>query len=315
MESNVHYPTDLNLLWDALRKTIQGTSNLCKKYGFQGWRKQKNWLCQIKKLFLKAQRSKSRNSQEDFGSDEWNSFQEACYHYLKKGESVLSKVRKTLETLKSLSLAPKVFQEVEHFYNCALKQFDLIERRIFEGEQIPHEEKVFSFFEPHTEWISKGKINVQTELGVKVAVLEDQFGFLLHHQILFGKQDADAGVEMVKETKTRYPNLNSCSFDKGFHSPHNQKELKTLLEKVYLPKKGKCSKKQAEWEKSEEFKQARKQHSAVESAIHSLEVHGLDRCPDQGKKNFEKYVATAIPAQNLHRLGAWLQKKKKKLKS
>jgi hypothetical protein len=29
-----------------------------------------------------------------------------------------------------------------------------------EGEKIPHEEKVFSIFEGHTEWISKGKAGV-----------------------------------------------------------------------------------------------------------------------------------------------------------
>jgi len=33
-----------------------------------------------------------------------------------------------------------------------------------EGETIPHNEKVFSIFEEHTEWISKGKAGVSQEL-------------------------------------------------------------------------------------------------------------------------------------------------------
>jgi hypothetical protein len=41
----------------------------------------------------------------------------------------------------------------------------------------------------------------------------------------------------------------------------------------------------------------RRQHSAVESAINALEVHGLDRCPDHGIKGFERYVALAVLAK------------------
>ena len=35
-----------------------------------------------------------------------------------------------------------------------------------------------------------------------------------------------------------------------------------------------------ELESSEEFQRSYDKHSAVESAINALEVHGLDRCPD-----------------------------------
>ena len=46
-------------------------------------------------------------------------------------------------------------------------------------ESIPHEEKVFSVFEEHTEWIAKGKAGVPVELGLRVAIVECQFGFIL----------------------------------------------------------------------------------------------------------------------------------------
>ena len=47
------------------------------------------------------------------------------------------------------------------------KHIDLVSRRILKGEEIPHDEKVFSVFEPHTEWISKGKRNPFVELGLR----------------------------------------------------------------------------------------------------------------------------------------------------
>ena len=51
---------------------------------------------------------------------------------------------------------------------------------------------------------------------------------------------------------------------------------------------------------------ARRAHSAVESAINGLEVHGLDVCLDHGIEGFKRYVAWAVVARNVHRIGAML---------
>jgi hypothetical protein len=37
---------------------------------------------------------------------------------------------------------------------------------------------------------------------------------------------------MIEETQRRFVDFKICSFDKGFHSPYNQKELANLLDKV-----------------------------------------------------------------------------------
>jgi IS5 family transposase len=64
-----------------------------------------------------------------------------------------------------------------------------------------------------------------------------------------------------------------------------------------------------EREYSAEFKHYKRKHSAVESAINALEIHGLDRCPDKGLDGFEKYVSLAIVARNLQKIGAELQRR------
>jgi len=89
--------------------------------------------------------------------------------------------------------------------------------------------------------------------------------------------DSDIVVEIIKQTKKLYPDFMACSFDKGFHSPSNQIELAEILVDVVMPKKGKCNKIQAQRENSREFKTAKRKHSAVESGINALEVHGLDK--------------------------------------
>jgi IS5 family transposase len=51
--------------------------------------------------------------------------------------------------------------------------------------------------------------------------------------------DVDIAVDIVKETKALFPRFSCCSFDKGFHSPDNQRQLAEVLEHCTMPKKGK----------------------------------------------------------------------------
>ena len=179
---------------------------------------------------------------------------------------------------------------------------------MLQGETISHAEKVFSIFQPHTEWIVKGKAGVPMELGLRVCVVEDQHGFILHHQVMEKTTDDRVAVSIVQETKTRFSDLSSVSFDKGFHSPQNQAELKKILDRVVLPKKGKLSKADKVREHDPEFIRLRSKHSAVESCINALEVHGLDRCLDHGIDGFKRYVALAVLARNIQHLGAVLRR-------
>jgi hypothetical protein len=134
-------------------------------------------------------------------------------------------------------------------------------------------------------------------------LLEDQHQFILHHHVMTQQTDDRIAVEMVTEAKKRFPTLSACSFDKGLHSPINQTDLAWQLDQVTLPKKGKLSKARQTIEQSKPFIKARRAHSAVESAIHVLEVHGLDKCPDHGINGFQRYVSLAVVARNIHRIG------------
>ncbi len=201
---------------------------------------------------------------------------------------------------------------IKYFMTDAVRQIDQIERRVIQGEKIPHEEKVFSIFQRHTEWIVKGKAGVPVELGVRVCVLEDQYQFILYHMVMEKQTDDQVAVPMVEETKNRFENLDSCSFDRGFHSPDNQRELGEKLNVVALKRKGKLSGKAREIEKSIEFQAAHDKHSAIESAINGLEVHGLDQCPDDGITGFKRYISLAIVARNISRIGAILKQQQRK---
>ena len=76
-----------------------------------------------------------------------------------------------------------------------------------------------------------------------------------------------------------------------------------MLDHVTLPKKGKWSAADAARESSDDFVAARKAHSAVESGINALEVHGLDKCLDHGIDGFKRYVALAVLSRNIQKIG------------
>jgi len=315
LETDVHYPTDINLLWDAMRKIILSVVFLCVQAGLPGWRKSDYLLKKTKKLFRKAQltkRSTSKNKQKKGKREQL--IIAAHLTYLDLAEDVINKVEETiLEALSSADIIVQLkIRQIQGYIAHAERQIDQIRRRVVEGESIAHHKKVFSIFEEHTEWISKGKAGVSQELGLRVCIVKDQFGFILHHRVMQNETDDKIAVPIIQETKERFVELGSCSFDKGFHSPENQEKLRELLDQVVLPRKGKLSAINREIENSEELREARRKHSAVESSINALENHGLDRCRDHGIKGFDRYVGLAILARNIQIIGHVLQQKRLK---
>ena len=150
------------------------------------------------------------------------------------------------------------------------------------------------------------------ELGLKVCVLKDQYGFILHYLVMEQQTDDKVAVAIAQGAKDRFANLAGCSFDKGFYSPDNRRELANRLDYVVLPKKGRLTEMEQEIEQSKEFVESRRKHSAVESCINALENHGLDRCLDHGLHGFKRYVALSVLARNLQIVGHLIQQKELK---
>ena len=313
METHVHFPTDINLLWDAIRKVVTLTADLSQARGLTLWRQSQFNLRQFKKLYRKAQKLKHSTAQDESKRDvQRQAVVQAHEAYVQHARKLTEKAQTTLG-MSALSGPTTIAQiaEIEGFIAHAARQIEQVERRVVQGQKIPHEEKVFSLFQPHTEWISKGKAGVPVELGLRVCVLEDQWGFILHHQVMERQTDDQVAVDMVSQTQARFADLTVCSFDKGFHSPANQVALRERLELSVLPKKGRLNQTDKERETAEAFQAARRQHSAVESAINALEVHGLDKCPDHGIDGFKRYVSMAVLARNIQKLGAELRKQER----
>jgi hypothetical protein len=310
LESNVHFPTDINLLYDAARKSLELAARFAAEAQLPGWRKYAYWKKQFKsdcrkvsKLLSAGGKNKSLNLQKAT-----KNYLRLAYDLNQKLDAAKSGFEASAKTCLKQAL---LLEELNYFRACLDKQIDLIQRRILDGEKIPHSEKVFSLFEPFTEWIVRGKAGRRQELGLKLTIARDQFGFIVSHDIIQKLQDKDMAVPVAENLLKKY-DICSMSFDKGYWSPDNCKTLCELVPELVMPKKGRLNQQEYEREHSKTFITLRRQHSVVESAINCLEHHGLNRCPDKGLPHFKKYAALGILACNLHKLGNILQEKERK---
>jgi transposase, IS5 family len=301
VESNVHFPTDYNLLWDSARKCIDMVTKFQEKYNLPGWRKIKNWRSDLKNK-MRALGKASVSG----GKGKTDRVKESTRKYLAKAKALYGKLEKEKHNFPQTDIVDAIiFMELERFMQLLHKHIDLLERRIIKGEEIPHEEKMFSIFEQYTEWITKGKMRPNVELGKKVAITTDHYNLIIDYQVMEHKSDSEIVPELSARILSKYA-VKSWSFDKGYWHKNNKALLSANIETLVLPKKGKCNKAQKEEEQKNVFKKLRNKHSAVESNINELEHRGLNRCTDKGYDHFKRYVGLAVSAYNLKRIGEYL---------
>ena len=300
VETGVHYPTDVNLLLDAILTMIRDTGRACEKYGIGGWRQSEHHPREVKKLFNKVRNARL-----------WSKRPQQVKAYLDRCRVLVKCAEQSIYELEQKS--EKVLLEpIKRYVPHAPRQIQQIDRRILQGETIPHKEKMFSLFQEHPRWNSKGKAGRLVELDVPVCIIEDNHQFILHHDIQWQNSDVDVVVSMVTACQAQYPDFGTCSFDRGFYSSANLDSLNQLLDLNALPRKGQLNKSDREREQEEAFAAARQQHPAVESAINNLEHRGLDRVRTYGREGFERTVGMAVLSANLHRLGQLLRRKELK---
>jgi len=132
-------------------------------------------------------------------------------------------------------------------------------------------------FEPHTEFIKKGKLFPPVELGHKLLLTTDQHELILDYRVMDQQpNDADESIGVADR-----------------------------------PKRGRRNQVEQEREHQRRFRSLRHRHHAVESDINSLEHHGLNRCPDKGLHGYKRYVGLGVLAYNLHKIGKALLDKKR----
>ena len=310
VQTNVHHPTDYNLLWDCSKKSLSLIDwFLVKHPSISGWRKKHDWYREMKikmRVLGQAIGSKGQYREENI--------LKTATDYLQKAVLLNKKMQETLKQCEEICSTVAdygKFFELQKFVQYHTKHIDLVERRLIKKEIIPHHEKMFSVFEPFTEYITKGKQNPSFELGKRFAITTNQFNLIQDYQVMNKITDSESQIGIADRVLEKNK-VKSWSFDKGYYSKENKELLQLEVEQVVMPKKGKCNKKEKEEENQIDFKKTRNKHSAIESNINELENRGLDRCPDKGEAHFDRYLALGVIAFNLHKIGNQILENRRK---
>jgi hypothetical protein len=307
VETMIHYPTESTLIRDGVRKIIELCLPLTEAAGLSGWRQHAHLYKHVKRVSREIDRIAARK-----GKDYHKRLKAAYTKLLKHSERIIEGAR---ELLCELRWPPAVRSDIyekdslQAFIARTVRVQDTARRRVLKGETVPHEDKLFSIFEPHTQLYKRGKAGQPVQFGRLAMFYEDGAGFITHHYVLSRfETDSDVVVEQTRIVQERLEDrIKRASFDRGFHTPSNQVELSRLVPHVCLPKPGAKQSTEQEAQAGPEYFAGVQSHPGVESTIGSLQSgNGLKRCRDRTEVGFERYVSLAVLGRNLHTLGRML---------
>lgn len=302
----------MNLLWDCIRKSLHTLKKLLNKSNVSGWRKIAYIKTNLKSLYRttsEIHRKKGKNYKERLVV--------AAKDYLNNSKKISIRIKDTIKEYEVKNQADtKLLILVEMLKNLVGlldKHVNLVERRIIEDETIPHSEKLFSIFEQHVEWLTKGKLYGGVVLGHNTLITTDQYNFIIDFYVAKKEVDKELAIGIGERIAKNYAGyyLASSSYDRGFYSRAAKENLEKIFEVVIMPKPGKKSEKEAQEESEQNYIKLRKKHSAVESNINELRHAGADFVPDKGSEGFDDYIGWGVLAYNLKRLGKLILEQKR----
>ena len=147
------------------------------------------------------------------------------------------------------------------------------------------------------------------ELGLPVALVEDEHRFILAYHILWDTSDVEVAVAIIDAVQAAFPEFNACSFDRGFHSLKNREALDARLALNALPKKGKLSLAGA-CAGARACVQGSAGGSTRPSSrcLANFGLRGGALVRQKSPENFALMVSLSVLAVNVHRLGCLVRR-------
>jgi IS5 family transposase len=134
VETDVHYPTDANLLHDAIRKALGVCAEWSDAHGLPGWRQHKLHLRQFKQAHRRIQTLRHSTAKDEAKRQErQEDIKQAHRDYLDRAEALLGRMRGTRSQLATLPAVPLRLAELDGYLKHAGRQIDQIRRRVLEG--------------------------------------------------------------------------------------------------------------------------------------------------------------------------------------
>jgi IS5 family transposase len=295
--SNVHHPTDSELLNDCVRTITRLLKKLRRRQqelADGGEQTVKIDFCDHTRR-AKKRRYQITNRRGERRKQAYRDLLKVAHWTRAYGRAAVAD-RAQHRDLKSLVW----LAEIDHDLQLMDRVIDQTERRILQGESVPARVKVLSIFEEHTDIIKKGQR--EPVFGHKIFLTCGPTS-LISNCIVTRGNPADTSLlkrllEEHQQTYGSYPR--QMAADRGFYSGANLKSAKEQgIRDVSFECKGAVKIEQmvrSSWI----YKQLRRFRAGIEGCIsHLKRVFGLRRCTWKGWEHFRQYVQASVVSYNL----------------
>jgi IS5 family transposase len=290
----IHHPTDSSLLRDAVRVVDRLLERLEAASVFTAYHRH----------FMRVKR---RALEIDHLAPQATRRRRACYREMLDltqatiGYAACALAHVDLMPRAALTPAQRELREaLTAFLPLVAQVIDQPERRVFQNEAVPADEKLVSLFEARVDVIVKDRR--ETYYGHKIFLPTGRPGLMLDCAIPKGNPaDSTWTVPLLRRhTELFGPPPRQASFDGAFASTENLADAKALaVEDVCFAKRrglAVLDMVRSEWV----YDKLRRFRAGIEAGISLLKrVFGLARCLWKGAAGFHAYVRTAVLAANL----------------
>ena len=290
VKSNIHHPTDSELLWDCVRVL---TRLVMRAKAIVG--------ADILPVSNRTRRAKKRRRQ--INSVHRKAHRIGPYRDLiRVTEEVRGHAEMALAVLAKSDdpRAPQLIAKLECFHDRSGRVVDQTRRRILKGESVPAKEKLVSIFEEHTDIIRKDAR--ETLYGHKICLTAGSSSLVFDCTVLDGNPaDSTLAVDTVKRfIEIRGDAPRQIVFDGGFSSKQNLADIKEAGAKDVVFSKSRGIPVSDMASSSWVYKTLRHFRAGIEGIISFLKrAFGLDTCNWRSLPSFKSYVWSSIVTSNL----------------
>lgn len=297
-ETNIHFPTDIYLLWDCYRVLV----NLIRHFNVIfpllncGHRFHDDAIKE--KFIFVSTHSKHKNKSTK------RRVKKDMVKVIKKVEKLCEITKKHIETEKETGVeTAQIFTEMKYFLKISQQVAQQSRRIHINKEKVKASEKIFSVFEEHTELLIRGKAGKAIEFGHMITLGQTGEKFISFYDVqeksLHDTLYVDTVIENHKEQFGKYPE--KFTADKNYwENSETTAKYEEYINVFSVAKKGNKNKDEQQREKKEEFKSMQKFRAGIEGSISVLKrVFGLKRCFNRGFESFASCVGKAVLCHNL----------------
>ena len=317
VETNIHYPTDSNLLGDGVRVLIRAMKRIAEIAGQQGAQlRDRSRSVKLRVLEIgRVVRTKGGPNRERLqqGYEKLLSAVGRVIGQAKRFSGEIAQgVKRSADVMQQAALEG-LRKELDTFVPRVQQVMRQAKQRIF-GGNTHVAEKLVSIFEPTTEIIRKGKASKPTEFGKLVKIQESENQIITDYAV-YEKRPSDS--ELVIPALDAHEKKLGCTprlvaADAAFYSAKNEAAAHARgVKRVCIPNRSTKSAERKREQKKRWFKQGQKWRTGCEGRISVLKRrHGLRRCIYRGDSGMKRWVGLGVIADNLHHLGTVLAERK-----